>query len=127
MAIVKKHISPSNVRFFRFSALTRPQLCVLAVKEEKEPHQTGVPLIIAPHVIRRAFVVHPSTKHNSSAKYQWFAKTRLYEGLPASFPDLSSYFADEEYEVVREQFATSVLQNYATFNVRKKERRGEQL
>ena len=116
------------MRFFRLSALTRPQLCVLAVKEEKEPHQTGVPLIIAPHIIRRAFVVHPSTKViNSSAKYQWFTKTRLYEGLPASFPDLSSYFADEEYEAVREQFATSVLQNYATFNVRTKERRGEQL
>lgn len=131
-AIMKKQISPSNVRFFRFSALTRRQLCVLAVKEEKEPHQTGVPLIIAPHVIRRAFIVHPSTKViDSSAKYQWFTKTKLYEGLPASFPDLSSFFSDEEYEVVREQFATSVLQNYAfrkeTFNVRKNERRGEQL
>ena len=132
MGIIKKHILPSNLRFFRFNALTRRHLCVLAVKEENEPHQTGVPLIIAPHVIKRAFIVHPSTKViDSSAKYQWFTKTKLYEGLPASFPDLSSFFSDEEYEVVREQFATSVLQNYAfrkeTFNVRKNERRGEQL
>lgn len=133
VGIIKMHISLSNVRFFRFlNALTRRQLCDLAVKEEKEPHQTGVPLIIAPHVIRRAFIVHPSTKEiNSSAKYQWLTKTKLYEGLPGSFPDLSSYCSDKEYDVVREQLATSVLQNYAfrkeTFNVRKNERRGEQL
>lgn len=123
----------SKLLFFRYAkAITRRQLCAVATKVEKEAHQTGIPLIIAPHVIRRAFIVHPSTRViDASSKYQWFTKTKLYESLPSSFSDLNTYFSDEEYEVVREQFAKSVLQNYGfrkeTFNVRKNERRGEQL
>ena len=123
----------SKLLFFRYAQrLTRRNLCAVATKEETQAHQTGIPLIIAPHVIRRAFIVHPSTKEiDASMKYQWFAKTVLFEGLPSSLSDLDSHFSGEEYSVVREKFAKSVLQNYGfrkeTFNDRRNERRRQTL
>ena len=123
----------SKLLLFRHAqGMNRRQLCAVATKEEKETHQTGIPLIIAPHVIKRAFIVHPSTKQiDASSKYQWFTKTKLIEGLPAWLSNLDSYLSDQEYGVFREQFAKSLLQNFGfrkeTFSVRKNERRGEQL
>lgn len=122
----------SKLLFIRHATrLVRRKLCAVAVQEEKG-HQTGIPLIIAPHVIRRAFIVHPSTKEiNASLKYQWFTKTKLYEGLPSSLSDVDRYFSVEEYEVVKEPFRNSVLQNYGfrkeATNDRKNERSQELL
>ena len=130
--LLEKRVA-SKLLFIRHTTrLIRREFCAVAVQEEKEGHQTGIPLIIAPHVIRRAFIVHPSTKEvNASLKYQWFTKTKLYEGLPSSLSDVDSYFSVEEYEVVKEPFRNSVLQNYGfrkeATNDRKNERSQELL
>ena len=123
----------SKLLFARYAvSFARRRLCVVATQEETVARQTGIPLIIAPHVIRRAFIVHPSTRElDASSKYQWFTKTKLFDGLPPSFSNLDSYFSCEEYKNVREQFTNSVLQNYGyrkeTANDRKNERRQELL
>lgn len=127
--LLEKRVA-SKLLFIRHT--TRRKFCAVAVQEEKEGHQTGIPLIIAPHVIRRAFIVHPSTKEvNAGLKYQWFTKTKLYEGLPSSLSDVDRYFSVEEYEVVKEPFRNSVLQNYGfrkeATNDRKNERSQELL
>ncbi|CAH3184358.1 unnamed protein product [Porites evermanni] len=125
--LLEKRVA-SKLLFIRHTTLLiRRKFCAVAVQEENEGHQTGIPLIIAPHVIRRAFIVHPSTKEiNASLKYQWFTKTKLYEGLPSSLSDVDRYFPVEEYEVVKEPFRNSVLQNYGfrkeATNDRKNER-----
>ena len=94
---------------------TRRRLCAVATKQQQEAHQTGVPLIIPPHVIAKAFIVHPSTTSafDASSKYQWLTKTKLYEGLPASFSNVDNLLNDEEYVVLKEQFKKSILQNHA--------------
>ena len=131
-SLLEKRVA-SKLLFIRHTTrLIRRKFCAVAVQEEKEGHQTGIPLIIAPHVIRRAFIVHPSTKEvNASLKYQWFTKTKLYEGLPSSLSDVDRYFSVEEYEVVKEPFRNSVLQNYGfrkeATNDRKNERSQELL
>ena len=132
-ASVLKQRAASKLLFLRYSkAFTPRQFCAVATKDEKEAHQTGIPLIIAPHVIKRAFIAHPSSKEiDACSKYQWFTKTKLFEGLPAPLSNVNSYFSDKEYGAVREQFTKSVLQNYGfrkeTLKVRRSERRGEQL
>ncbi|KAJ7388584.1 hypothetical protein OS493_036812 [Desmophyllum pertusum] len=95
---------------------TRRRLCAVATKQQQEAHQTGVPLIIPPHVIAKAFIVHPSTTSafDASSKYQWLTKTKLYEGLPASFSNVDNLLNDEEYVVLKEQFKKSILQNHAS-------------
>ena len=130
--LLEKRVASKSLFIRHTTRLIRRKFCAVAVQEEKEGHQTGIPLIIAPHVIRRAFIVHPSTKEvNASLKYQWFTKTKLYEGLPSSLSDVDRYFSVEEYEVVKEPFRNSVLQNYGfrkeATNDRKNERSQELL
>ena len=95
--------------------ITRRRLCAVATKEKQEAHQTGIPLIVPLHVIAKAFIVHPSTTSafDASSKYQWLTKTKLFEGLPAPFSNVDTFFNDEEYVALKQSFQKSVLQNYA--------------
>ena len=95
--------------------VSRQRLCAVATKEKQEAHQTGIPLIVPPHVIAKAFIVHPSTTSafDACSKYQWLTKTKLFEGLPAPFSNIDTFFDDEEYVVLKQKFKKSVLQNHA--------------
>ena len=90
-------------------------LCAVATKEKQEARQTGIPLIVPPHVVAKAFIVHPSTTSafDASSKYQWLTKTKLFDGLPAPFTNIDTFFNDEEYVSLNQRFTKSVLQNYA--------------
>ena len=111
---------------------TPSEIEISALDSENPIPQTGIPLIIAPHVIRRAFIVHPSTKtFQASAKYQWLTKTKLFEGLPPSLPRPDSFLFEDDYSSLKEEFKCSLLQNYGfrKEGVRRGtfERRGEEL
>lgn len=108
----KLHLFRSVRCRLRFS---RRQLCAAATKENQEAHQTGIPLIVPPHVIAKAFIVHPSTTSafDAISKYQWLTKTKLFEGLPACFSNIQAAFNDDEYVVLKGKMKKSLLQNYA--------------
>ena len=82
----------NKLQFLRCTMrVIRRRLCDVANTEEKqEAHQTGIPLIVPPHVVANAFIVHPSTTSafDASSKYQWLTKTKLFEGLPALFSNI---------------------------------------
>ena len=94
-------------------------LCAVATEEKLQAHQTGIPLIVPPHVVAKAFIVsvivHPSTTSafDASSKYQWLTKTKLFEGLPAPFSNIDPCLNDEEYVSLKQKIMKSVLQNYA--------------
>ena len=71
----------NKLQFLRCTVrATRRQLCTVATKEKQEAHQTGIPLIVPPHVFAKAFIVHPWTTSafDASSKYQWLTKTKLF-------------------------------------------------
>ena len=107
----------NKLQFLCFTAvqITRRQLSAVATKEKQEAHQTRIPLIVPPHVVAKAFIVHLSTTSalDASSKYQWLTKTKLFEGLPAPFSDIDTFFNNEEYVSLKQKFKKSVLQNYA--------------
>ena len=114
-SLLEQRVS-SNLQFIcgtlRFACR---RLCAVAIEQQQEARQTGVPLIIPKHVIAKAFIVHPSTTSafDASSKYQWLTKTKLFEGLPSPFSNVDSFFNEEEYADLREKFKESVLQNHA--------------
>ena len=106
----------NKLQFLHYTMrVTRRRLCAVATKEKEEAHQTGIPLIVPPHVIAKAFIVHPSTTSafDACSKYQWLTKTKLFEGLPAPFSNINTFFNDEEYVALQQKFKKSVLQNFA--------------
>ena len=107
----------NKLQFLCFTAvqITRRQLSAVATKEKQEAHQTRIPLIVPPHVVAKAFIVHLSTTSalDASSKYQWLTKTKLFEGLPAPFSDIDTFFNNQEYASLKQKFKESVLQNFA--------------
>jgi hypothetical protein len=83
-----------------------------SVSQFEIPH-TGIPIIIRPFVVKKAYVVHPKvTSFQADLKAQWLTKTCLRKGLPASIftqDDLSK----EQFAFLKERMEKSFLQTIA--------------
>jgi hypothetical protein len=83
-----------------------------SVSKFEIPH-TGIPIIIRPFVVKKAYVVHPKvTGFQADLKAQWLTKTNLREGLPDSIlsrDDLSA----TQFAFLKERMEKSLLQTVA--------------
>ena len=67
----------NKLQFLRCTMrVTRRRLCDVANKEKQEAHQTGIPLIVPPHVVAKEFIVHPST----TIFISWITNQRMSYG-----------------------------------------------
>ena len=86
---------------------------VKSVSKFEIPH-TGIPIIIRPFVVKKAYVVHPKvTSFQADLKAQWLTKTCLRKGLPASIfsqDDLSK----AQFTFLKERMEKSFLQTIAS-------------
>jgi hypothetical protein len=86
---------------------------VKSVSKFEIPH-TGIPIIIRPFVVKKAYVVHPKvTSFQADLKAQWLTKTCLRKSLPASVfsqDDLSK----EQFTFLKERMEKSFLQTIAS-------------
>ena len=91
--------------------MSRRRLSSAVAKEDISSAQTGVPLILAPHVIKKAYIVHPTTRSfDPIRKYQWLTKTSLVQGLPPSLQKCDSLLSDEQLMSIKEALKVSLIQ-----------------
>ena len=85
----------------------------LAAEQSQLP-QTGVPIIVAPHVIKKAYIVHPTTKvMDPCKKAQWLTKTTIVHSLPPAVCKLGEFFQQSDVNLVKDALKSSVIQKFA--------------
>ena len=76
-----------------------------------EMPQTGIPIIIRPFVVKKAYVVHPkATTFQADLKAQWLTKTCLIKGFPSTFRASDSEIPEERLKYIKEITEKSLLQ-----------------
>lgn len=101
-------------RVGRFPCVHLPRRAYSALASEQiQLPQTGVPIVVAPHVIKKAYIVHPTSKvADSSKKAQWLTKTTLVQGLPRAVNKPDEFFEQNDVLSVKDALKGSVLQKF---------------
>ena len=82
-----------------------------SVSKFELPH-TGIPIILRPFVVKKAYVVHPKvTSFQADLKAQWLTKTCLRHGLPASI--FNHDLSEEQFKFLKERVEKAFLQTIA--------------
>ena len=77
------------------------------------PH-TGIPIILRPFVIKKAYVVHPKTKSlQADLKAQWLTKSCLRKGLP-ELAFCWNNITSEQLDSLKQRTAKSLLHTIAS-------------
>ncbi|XP_001631633.2 39S ribosomal protein S30, mitochondrial [Nematostella vectensis] len=87
--------------------------CAVASKPNSRSPQTGIPIIIPPHVIKKANIVHPKSRAvHPLLKHQWLTKTVFEKGLPFSSEENQeqTQLAPEVAQLINERFGGSLAQ-----------------
>ena len=73
--------------------------------------QTGIPIIIRPFVVKKAFLVHPkATTFQADLKAQWLTKTCLIKGLPSSLTQVNDLrISNEVLKYIKGNIEKSIL------------------
>ena len=80
--------------------------------------QTGIPIIIRPFVVKKAYVVHPKvTTFQADLKAQWLTKTCLIKGFPSTFHASDSEIPEERLKYIKEITEKSLLQTMVSQRV----------
>ena len=83
-----------------------------------EMPQTGIPIIIRPFVVKKAYVVHPKvTTFQADLKAQWLTKTCLIKGFPSTFHASDSEIPEERLKYIKEITEKSLLQTMVSQRV----------
>lgn len=102
-------------RVVRLQSLNVPRRTYNALASEQvQLPQTGVPIVVAPHVIKKAFIVHPTTKAiDPCKKAMWLTKTTMVESLPKAVHKPEEFFHEDDVISIKDALRNSVIQKFA--------------
>lgn len=94
---------------FKMAAKVARDFVAKSVSQSEMP-QTGIPLIIRPFVVKKAYVVHPKvTSFQADLKAQWLTKTCLRKGFPTFVNSEYDFKSNEQLNIIKDRMEKSIL------------------